>query len=65
MVGLQNLDRLAADLAAELFGRHSRRFDRARSHGGREDAVHVGEHADTDGVTLDLGVRGRGRENES
>jgi hypothetical protein len=65
MVGLQDLDRLAVDLAAELFGGHSRRFDRAGPHGGGEHAVHVGEHADADSLTLDLGLRRRACDNES
>ncbi|MEY9666663.1 hypothetical protein ABIE80_005371 [Bradyrhizobium diazoefficiens] len=45
---------LAVDLAAELLRRHSRRLDRARTHGGGENPVHVGEDADPDGVAFDL-----------
>lgn len=65
VVGLQDLDRLAVDLAAEFFRSHPRRFHRSRSHRGCKNAVHVAEHADADGVALDLGVRRRARENES
>jgi hypothetical protein len=65
VVGLQDLNRLAVDLAAEFFGGHPRRFHRSRPHRGCKYAVHVGEHANADGVALDLGMRRRARENES
>lgn len=59
MIGLQDLNRLAVDRAAELLGRHPRRLDRAWPHRRREHAAHVGQDADTDRVALDLGMRGR------
>lgn len=65
MVGLQNLDRFAIDLVAELFGRHSRRFDRSGSHGSCKNAIHVGKDADADGIALDFGPRRRTGENKS
>ncbi len=59
MVGLQDLDRHAVDLAAELLCGHPRRLDRSPAHCGREHAVHVGEHADADRIALDLCARRR------
>jgi len=64
MVGLQDLDRLAVDLAAEFVGRHACRFDGAWAHGSCKDAVHIREHADANGA-LDLGMGRRACENES
>ncbi|MGY4469112.1 hypothetical protein ACVWWK_004821 [Bradyrhizobium sp. LB9.1b] len=58
MVGLQDLDRFAVDLEAELLRRHPRRLGRARAHRGREYPVHVGEDADADDIALDFRVRG-------
>ena len=65
VVGGDDLDRLAGDLAAEVVDRHLRRLDGALAAEIGIEAGQIRQHADLDGVAGDLCQRRRGHRREA
>jgi hypothetical protein len=61
VVGDQELDLLAVQRAFQIGDRHAHRFGAAIAVDVRVHARQIGDQADFDGVTRDLGVRHRRR----
>jgi len=57
VVGVDDLDRLARGLAAEILDCHARRFDRAFARGRRQDAGLIGQHAQLDDAARNFRLR--------
>ena len=65
MIGGEDLDGLAVDLAAEFLGRHVGGLDRALAGILLVGAGEIGQYADPDLVVGDLSMRGAGRKRQS
>jgi hypothetical protein len=57
VVGVDDLDRLARGLAAEILDCHARRFDRAFARGRRQDAGLISQHAQLDDAARNFRLR--------